>query len=70
MPFISEHDKDFYTNASGGYWGSVEKKALKKIGEGEKLFNFFGWNGPCASGAVVVKLPISVWTYTNLKEIY
>lgn len=72
VPFVSlKSNGVIYTNTSGGYWlTEPDPTKFNRIDERKKNFCFFGHNGACAGGAVTISVPVTVWKYINMAEIY
>ena len=58
IPFITEKG---HMDCSGGPWFSADKRHFTYAGEGERLFQFFGHDGPCANGAVTFPARSNNW---------
>lgn len=64
VPFVFTNDdkSGVHFSTSGGYWLSAPKKEmLTYVGMKEKLFQTWGYDGPCTGGAFAFTAKVNVW---------
>ena len=64
VPFVFKDDEcGMRFNTGGGPWVSIDTKALKHIGNREKLFMLFGYDRVTGDRGVYFKASVNVWDY-------